>query len=396
MGVTAASGNGLGTTAMGKHSRPRSAWGSVSEIDKGRRYRIRYWAETPDGYRRCSETVRGTRRDAYDRLAALQLDHSHDAPCPTVGQCWERWFLPDFERRVSEGDAARSTVAQYRSVWRRHIAPTWADVPADEVRPLAVQQWIASMTRSQATPAVHVMRRVLDYAVRYECMAANPMDAHYLMPARSTSARRDDGIWTLDELGRLWESVRGAWYEPAFLLMAFGGCRVGEALGPLASDVSAERVGGAGVTLVRIGHQVTNDNRYSDVLKNRWSYRTVAVPGSPGARIAGLAQSADGPYLTGDGLGGFARQDVMRREWDSLMRSFSPSHPMKQLRPSWQTYMRWELCVPPYLIEPMMGHVGHGVTGAHYDKPVAEQFAEAVARAYREHPFDAGWPHHAA
>lgn len=56
----------------------RSNWGSVTEIEKNKRYRIRYWSETSQGYRRASETVRGTKRQAYDRLAELRLNHSED------------------------------------------------------------------------------------------------------------------------------------------------------------------------------------------------------------------------------------------------------------------------------------------------------------------------------
>jgi hypothetical protein len=54
--------------------RMREEWGSVTEIDRGKRYRLRYWAETPDGYKRVSETVRGTRRDAYNLLAKRRLE----------------------------------------------------------------------------------------------------------------------------------------------------------------------------------------------------------------------------------------------------------------------------------------------------------------------------------
>ena len=88
----------------------RSAWASVTELEKGQRYRIRYWAKGSDGqYRRRSETVRGTAMDAERRRAELMLDHSEDAPCPTVGQAWERWALPDMERRVEGGDISVRT-----------------------------------------------------------------------------------------------------------------------------------------------------------------------------------------------------------------------------------------------------------------------------------------------
>lgn len=80
----------------------RSAWGSIAEVRRGV-WRIRYWAEGPDGYRRRSETVRGTRRDAVERRSALMLEHGGDAPYPTVRQCWERWCLPDIERQVETG-----------------------------------------------------------------------------------------------------------------------------------------------------------------------------------------------------------------------------------------------------------------------------------------------------
>lgn len=55
--------------------RQRASWGSNEDAGRGRR-RIRYWADLHDGrgYRRVSETVRGTRKDADDVLARLLAD----------------------------------------------------------------------------------------------------------------------------------------------------------------------------------------------------------------------------------------------------------------------------------------------------------------------------------
>ena len=66
-------------------------------------------------------------------------------------------------------------------------------------------------------------------------------------------------------------------------------------------------------------------------------------------------------------------------------------HIFQNLRNSWQTNCRWTLGMPPWLVEPLMGHVGAGVTGQHYDRPQVLMFAETVARAYAEHPYDKGW-----
>jgi hypothetical protein len=46
--------------------------------------------------------------------------------------------------------------------------------------------------------------------------------------------------------------------------------------------------------------------------------------------------------------------------------------------------------VAPHHIEALMGHRVAGVTGMHYDRPVAEQMAHVVADAYRRHPYDRG------
>lgn len=71
----------------------RHDWGTIAQVRKGV-WRIRYWAQTGRGYRRCSETVRGSRKQAGERLAQLRLTHGHDAPCPTIGECWKQWYCP--------------------------------------------------------------------------------------------------------------------------------------------------------------------------------------------------------------------------------------------------------------------------------------------------------------
>jgi len=370
----------------------RSAWASITEVRAGEVYRIRFWSSGPDGYRRRSVTVRGTRKQAEQKRAELMLAHSEDAPCPTVGEAWEQWCLPTWERMVSDGDLAPQTLAMRRSAWRRHIAPTWADVPCDAVRPLAVQQWITSLNLSQAKIATLVMRAVMDYAVRYEHVEHNPMRERYVMPSKSSIERRDAGVWSLAELGEVWHAVHGQWFEAAFLLAGFGGLRVGESLGVMASDVSALEMGGTTLAMVSVERQVMNaGGRVSDVLKNEQSRRTVAVPGRAGARLLEIA--AGGGWLSGDGLGGPNTQQRLNAAWSDALGGVDASlrHPFHNLRNSWQTNMRWSLRLPPWLIEPMMGHRLQGVTGQHYDRPDSMMFAEAVADAYASNPYDRGW-----
>ena len=369
--------------------RKRSAWGSITEKERGRRYVIRYYATTDErGYMRHSETVRGTRADAERRRAELLLDHSADAPCPTVAQAWERWCWPDLERQCADGDLAPLTLKQYEKNWRLYIAPRWADVPLDQVRPLHVQQWISTMKAGPAGQSVRAMARIMDYGVRYEVIGHNPMRERYVMPSKSTIERADKGVWKLQELDGVWQRVRGQWWEPAFLLAAFGGCRLGESMAPLASDVSRAEVDGITVALVAITCQVAPSGTDVVRCKTPQSVRTVALVGLAAERI--LALAADLPPdcpLTNDGLGGHQRQSRMKEAW----RQMRMEHPFRNLRNGWQTWMRWDMKVEPHFIEAMMGHRVAGVTGAHYDRPDAEQFARVMADAYRRNRYDEKW-----
>lgn len=110
----------------------RSDWGSVKEIRKGV-WRIRYWADSERGYRRQSKTVRGTRTDANDALAALRLDHSKDAPTPTMNDCWKRWLLPYYQKRVENGDMSEQSLKQYISRYNKHIKPRWGNYEVDTI-----------------------------------------------------------------------------------------------------------------------------------------------------------------------------------------------------------------------------------------------------------------------
>ena len=364
----------------------RSAWGSLTRVDS-QTWRLRYWSSGPDGYKRRSKTIRGSRLDAERARSELMLAHSDDAPCPTVGEVWRTYALPTWERMVGDGDLAAQTLAVRRSAWNRHVAPTWDAVQCDGVRPLAVQQWLDTLNYSQAKISMFVLRAVMDYAVRYEYVDHSPMRERYVMPSKSTIDRRDAGVWTLDELGEVWRAVRGEWFEAAYLLAAFGGCRVGESLGVRDTDATLADVCGVPVCMVRIDRQIPSVGAaVRDTLKNAQSHRTIAIPGRAGLRVASLAESCD-TWLGGDGLGGPSTQRRLMLAWKSA----GMEHPFRNLRNSYETNMRWAQRLPPWLVEPLLGHGGKGVTGQFYDRPSAEMFAEAVADAYRERPYDAGW-----
>lgn len=50
----------------------RSTFGSVAKLSSDR-WRLRWWADGPDGRKRRTEVVHGTRREAEDRMAEMRL-----------------------------------------------------------------------------------------------------------------------------------------------------------------------------------------------------------------------------------------------------------------------------------------------------------------------------------
>lgn len=378
--------------------RKRSTWGCVTRLGRDR-YRLRWWELERGEYARRSEVVHGTRREAERRLAEIRggLDETERGPRRvgrrvTVGQAWERWLLPKLEREVEDGRRARQTLRQLESAWRRHVAPRWADVRVDDVAPLDVQEWLLGMTRMPATAALGLLRRTLDLAQLYGHVQANVARNRYEMP--QAQASRPEGAYTAAQLAEIARAARGTLCEPAVLLCAFGSCRTGEALGVACGDVSFVRERGHVVAVAEVRRQVRSDGTVSDTLKNRWSRRPVVVPEPWSLRLMELVSerlTAGEEWLSDDGLGRPRTQYVTLRSWSALFAEGGPlGHltdlRMRALRRSWETYVRWDLGVAPERVEKMMGHVGHGVTGRHYDRPDARQFVDTILDALEAHP----------
>lgn len=358
----------------------RSSWGSNEPAGPGKR-RIRYWADKHDGrgYRRCSETVRGSRRDADLVLAQRQVEHSSDAPVPTLKQAYEMWWLPEFRDAIARGDVKENTLYTYESRWRVHIEPTFGKMPVTDIRPLAMQDWLLKMTSSNAKQCVRMLRQILDTCVRYEVMPTNPARADFRLPR--ASSRQPDGVLTYEQRGSVLEELRGTCaYLPA-VLCAVGSCRVGESLGPRVDLGEVRRVDRPGMVLaaIDIRRQSSVDGTVVEHLKNRHSVRTVIVPEPWSLDVL----AATGPLLCdrGDGMAPYYFQ--LRDELEHACASLGiPRMPFKNLRNSWRTICRWELGMDEDYLEKMMGHAGRNVGEVHYDRPEEDVFADKVWEAY--------------
>ena len=143
--------------------------------------------------------------------------------------------------------------------------------------------------------------------------------------------------------------------------------------------------------MVNIVRQVTPKGP-SGKLKTRWSRRTIVIPGKMGERVLDISEKRD-KWLTENGLGGFSKRGAYSGAFArGLEGAGVPTHPAKNLRPSWETWMHWTLRVPNDVIEPLMGHVPpmSRVTAVHYDRPRWEEIAGIVSKCYEARPLCSG------
>lgn len=375
----------------------RSEWGTIERAGTGR-VRIRYWADTGDGtgYRRRSKIIRGTRRDARLELARLQTRYDHGRGSErriipaTMREAYERWWLPEELDRLESGSLAQATFDLYGTMWRRYVEPAWGPSLIDRIRPMDVQDWLLGLTRWNAVTAKSLAGAIAEKAVMMEAAGRNPFRRDYAMP--KGAGERDKSVWTLDEVHRACSALRDTALEVPAILCGFGSCRIGESCAARADEVevTTER-NGMRVARIPITRQlVKRGSVVVDRLKNKQSERTVCIPEPWSSRVEEIARErlSDGlVWLNDNGTGVPVSRSVIQRSW---AKSFDDGNPldefrwmaMRNLRNSWETYMRWELDVSPDLIDAMMGHAGKGVRERSYDRPVPDAFADTCATAF--------------
>lgn len=357
----------------------RNAWGSNDDAGAGRR-RLRFWADLHDGrgYTRHSKTIVGTKTDGDVELAWLRVSHAEDRPVPTVRQAYEMWWLPNATERRESGEMAKSTYVNHLSRWRLHVEPRWGSVPVTDVRALDVQEWLKGLTATIAESGLSLLRQVLGECVRYDVLGRNVAAMTYRMPKRIERIYSKD-VYTLAEMVAALDSVRGTVaYLPA-VMAGIGSCRVGESMGFLTDEVRRVEVGGMTVAVVDLVRQASvNGTVEADhKLKTKTSERPIVIVEPWSLDVL----AADGPWLCGGAR--VPSQPTIRRHWEDALRAAGIEPiPLRNLRNSWRTIMRWELGVPEDKVERMMGHGGRNVGEIHYDRPTWEVYARTAAEAW--------------
>ena len=370
----------------------RSSFGSNTAYAKGKR-RIRYWADKHDGrgYRRCSEIVKGTKRDADKVLAMRQIEHGKDKPTPTLEQCYELYYKPWLELRYNNDSISYSTYRNRKSSWNAQLKPALGDMLVTDIKPPIVQEWAMTLPSGSARANVGLLQAIFERAAFNDIDVPN-IRVRYEYP-KHKKTKASTGSYTLDELRQIWVALYNTDIEVPFLLQAFGSCRVGESLGVKVEEVEYDGTNQCAV--IEIKRQVLHAGGTSQdgELKTPQSHRYIVLCGKAGERIRDIATKrtkAGFEWLCGqsDPL----PQRTYHTHFKTLVASAGlTAYPPTTLRPSWQTIAKYTLNIQPTIIECLMGHLAAGVTGTNYDRPRKNDYVRSVVQAYKIHKFDTDW-----
>ena len=316
-------------------------------------------------------------------LARLRVEHSQDRPTPTVGELWSRFELPRLRDGVAAGTTSARTLALYTRVWEHDVAPRWSHVPATDVRPLDVQEWLLTKTKSMGELSKAVLRLTLDHAVLLDVVPSNVAARRYRL---GEDTRRDEGAYTPEQLEAAWAAVRGTAAEVPFVLSAHAGLRVGEACAVRREDVSWREDGAA---IVRVRVQLTPKGEVTPALKTPASRRTVGVADPWASRLREIYDAQDPAlvYLNDCGDGTPVKRRTVADWWKRRIAAAGlPYKSMQVLRPSFQTALHWA-GVPIEQTSRMLGHSTPSTTLAHYDRPDEDAIANVMVEVARNGAF---------
>jgi integrase len=208
------------------------------------------WYETgTDGTSKYRKAIVGTvaalanETSALKAAQALRIDANQQAPHAeggprTVAELIAHYRLKELVDE-NKGRKAFSTRAAYECYLKLWILPRWGDLRIDQVKSVAVEEWLDSIKRAKGTRAKirNIMSAIFHHAMRYEWVDRNPIK----LVRQSAKREKVPEILELSEL-QLLLSKLFVRERTLALLDAATGLRVSELLALRWSDVDFENL----------------------------------------------------------------------------------------------------------------------------------------------------------
>jgi integrase len=222
------------------------------------------WRETqPDGQRRNRKVVVGTveeystRSEAQKATDALRIHVNKETPRSILQalNC-EQVIAHYVERELAEDNDNRaySTKAAYKCYLDNWILPRWRTYLLDEVKTVAVEEWLGKLPMAAGTKAKlrNIMSAIFNHAMRHEWAEKNPIS----LVRQSAKREAIPGVLDLAEISALLTELQHPYKQMVFLA-AVTGLRVSELLALRWGDINFDSLE---ISLSRgIVHQVIGD-----------------------------------------------------------------------------------------------------------------------------------------
>jgi len=311
----------------------------------------------------------------------------------TAADAW----LAKVDQMVVEGRRSPGTVETYRRQLKNHILPAMGEVRLGEATTPLVDKVIGAI-RSEVSPATarscrSVMSGVMSLAVRYGAISHNPVrevERIESPPKRVPRAlTNDERIELMRQLQSDEKAVRWDLPDLVFFMMATG-CRIGEALGVVWSQVDLE-AGTVQITSTLV--RVKGEGLLRKGTKSRAGERVLPLPASAVAvlrRRFVTGARLDQPLFP-DVVGGFrdpanVRRTLREARGDDTL-SWITSHTFRKTAAT----ILDQAALSARLVADQLGHARPSMTQDVYlgRRAVDSQAAEALEAALRVAYWDA-------
>ncbi len=225
-----------------KRQRVQFGWLDLKERKNGPEvWVLRYRQTLADGSKRMPSLIVGSIEEypteSRARTASMSLLLSINQEKPDgvrvpFGAVIERYLAQELPER-------NSTASRYRSWLKNYIKPKWAEFSLDQIKPLAVEDWLKRLSLAPKSKShLKNLMRVLFNAMRWELIPyqLNPMS---LVRVKDGSKRkREPKALSAEEFRQMLEHISEPFRTMCIVAMCMG-LRVSEVLGLIARHPAA-------------------------------------------------------------------------------------------------------------------------------------------------------------
>src|SRR5271156_3428307 len=208
------------------------------------------WYETgTDGTSKYRKAIVGTvdtlanEASALKAAQALRIDANQETPQAGTGPSTIAMLVAHYRLKELAGDRngrkAFSTRSAYECNLENWILPRWGEHTLEQVKPVAVEEWLDGIKRAKGTRAKirNLMSALFTHAMRYEWSDRNPIK----LVRQSAKRERIPDVLELHELQALLAEL-AVRERTLVLLDAATGLRVGELLALRWDDIDFENL----------------------------------------------------------------------------------------------------------------------------------------------------------